>query len=323
MKYMIREIAIFLALACIAAVSWFGYGFYPDSSLLRLCYTFGAIAAAYLAYTILSHITVRAIKDKKTRYTFNKALFVLSCVVLLVIVMRIWVEETQSLLISYGILAAGLAIALQDLVRNFVGGIYVILSGLYGVGDRVEIGGMFGDVMDVGIMNTTLLEIRGWVKGDQPTGRISIVPNSVVISGTVHNFTKDHNFIWDEISLPLTYESDWKKAIQLITSIVWDETREITEQAEAEIERIGEKYYLPKKVIEPAIFVTLTDNWINLDIRYVTDTRNRRALHDTLSRQIMDALEKEERIQIASESLIVQGTHSVQLTQPAFGGIRE
>jgi hypothetical protein len=79
----------------------------------------------------------------------------------------------------------------------------------------------------------------------------------------------------------------------------------MTAQAELEIERIGEKYYLPKKVVEPSVYISLTDNWITLDARYVTDARNRRALHTRLSELILAAIESEEKITVASETMTV------------------
>lgn len=293
--------------------------------MLKLSVTFLSIALVYLGYVVIGYIVTsliatKYIQDKKTRYSLNKALTILSLLTVVVIGMNIWVEETQSLLISYGILAAGLAIALQDVLRNFVGGIYIIFTGMFRVGDRISIGDTAGDVMDVGIMNSTLMEIGQWVNGDQPTGRIVIVPNAVVISGVVHNYTKDHNFIWDEITLPLTYDSDWKEAIRVFYAIVLEETKDLTSQAEMEIERIGEKYYLPKKVVEPSIYTAMTDNWIRLDIRYVTDTRQRRILRDHIMQRLIEAVDEHTGFSIASESIEVQGTHTIVMTGEEAGG---
>lgn len=91
------------------------------------------------------------------------------------VVVRIWVEYTQTLLVSYGLIAAGITIALQDFFKNFVGGIMIFTTGTYRVGDRVEINSKFGDVIDIGIFYTTLLELKEWVEAEQPTGRISMV----------------------------------------------------------------------------------------------------------------------------------------------------
>lgn len=311
---MIRDIAIFVVLLFAVAVSGFASVKYEVPIFMQFFFSLITLTVIYLIFRItVGVVTPRAIKDKKTRYSINKVVFIISFVAFLVILTQIWVEETQLLFISYGILAAGLAIALQDYFRNFTGGIMIAVGGIYRVGDRVEIGGVYGDIMDIGIMTTTLMELKAWINADQPTGRISVVPNALVITGPVHNYTRDHSFIWDEITLPVSYDSNWKKAIELVQSIVQRETAEMTVRADQEIDRIGEKYYLPKKVTKPSVYVSLTDNWIKLDIRYVTETRDRRNVHDRLSRLIIEEIGKEDDISIASENIIVEGTHRVTI----------
>ena len=251
---------------------------------------------------------VRRITDLKTRYTAKKAISVLSIIFILVLCLRIWVTDTSSLIVSYGIIGAAIAFALQDMFKNFVGGFLIIISSMYRVGDRISIDDKYGDVMDIGIMSTTLMEIRGWVSGDQPSGRLLFIPNGFVMNHSLYNYTRDHSFVWDEISIPVTYDSDWKLAKDLILGIVIKETASMTEQAEEEIEQIGEKYYLPKKVVEPSVYITLTDNWITLDVRFVSDARNRRILRSRLSELILAAIEKEDRVTISSTTVTVTTT---------------
>jgi small-conductance mechanosensitive channel len=250
-------------------------------------------------------VLVRRITDLKTRYTANKAVSIVSVVFIIVLWLRIWVTDTSALIVSYGIIGAALAFALQDVFRNFVGGILIIISGMYRIGDRISIDNNFGDVMDIGVLNTTLMEIRGWISGDQPSGRLVTIPNSLVISHPLFNYTRDHSFLWDEISIPLSYDSDWRLAKDLILGIVVQETAAMTKQADEEIERIGEKFYLPKKVVEPSAYITLTDNWITLDVRYVTDARTRRVIHSRLNELILAAVEAEEKITISSTTVTV------------------
>jgi small-conductance mechanosensitive channel len=314
---MLRELATFVLLIALAAIFWFASTVYESPYLPRLFLTALALAVVYVIFGLVAErVANRALKDARTRYTFRKAVSIISVLVLAAVIIRIWVADPQVLLISYGLLAAGMAIALQDVFKNFVGGILITTTGLFRVGDRIQTEGVCGDVMDIGIMSTTILEIQGWVSADQPTGRISIIPNEFALSGVVHNYTRDHNFVWDEISVPITYDSDWKEAAALFLSIVRREVGEMTEQADREIESIGEKYYLPKKVTEPGIFLTLTDNWVTFDIRYVAAVRERRLLHDRLSRLILEEVEASDRIHIASATQTITGTHEVKIHSP-------
>lgn len=304
-----REYTLFLVLlvATIAASAlWF---FFPEPVTYRLFLSVLAITLIYSIFSLmLDTIFRKKITDTRTRYTATKVISVLEIVLMAIIIARIWIEDFSTLVVFFGIIGAGVAIALQDVFKNFAGSITIILAGTYTVGDRIEIDGRYGDVMDIGIMNTTLMEIRGWVDGDQATGRLTIVPNGKVIATPVNNYTKDHSFMWDEIRIPVTYQSDWKRATEIITTIARRETEEINRRAESEIERIGEKYYLPKRDIEPAVYVRITDNWILLSLRYVTYVRERRIMYARLNRLILEAFEQEPDIVVASATMDITVT---------------
>jgi len=311
---MLRNYIIPIVLFSASALFWFLNDYYQEQIYYQLFLSFLLTGILFVGYEIITgRIAKTVIKDRKTQITFNKGMLVISVIIFLFLIIQIWVENTESLVLSYGIIAAGLAIALQDIFRNFVGGIIIALTSVYKIGDRVEVGGSVGDIMDIGIMSTTMMEIKGWIAAEQPTGRLVIIPNSIVITDRIYNYTKDHNFIWDEITIPLTYDSDWKAAIYNIMEIVKKETGEMTEQAEIEVERLGEKYYLPKKVTEPAVYVKLTDNWVQLGIRYVSDSKSRRILSDLLNRKILEDISASETYTIASETMDVAGKHTVEI----------
>ncbi len=278
---------------------------YPDIYLERIFYTSLTITLVYFLFLVVESLTVRRIRDERERYSFRRTVSFLKIVVTGVILLRVWID-TNYIFVAYGIIGAGIAVALQDLFKNFVGGILIILSRTYQVGDRIEISETMGDVIDIGILTTRLLEIHARdVKGDQATGRIVVAPNGDILSSRVFNYTMDHTFVWDEISIPITYESDWQRAVSLFLDIARRETAMTAGQAEREIERIGERYYLPKRDVEPSVYLTLTDNWIAFDIRYVTDVRMKRATKDDLSRKLLDAIEATDGITIATENIIV------------------
>lgn len=303
---MMREYIVLILIAAGSVITWLLDYTYPHIYLKNLLLTLVTLFAVYFLFEILiPKLFSSRISDQKTRYTLSKLFYILSIVIFIAITISIWVEDPTSLLVTYSIIGAGIAFALQDVFKNFVGGMYIMATGLMRVGDRIEIDGNFGDVMDVGIMSTTLMEIRGWVQGDQASGRMVSIPNGFILSKVAINYTRDHSFIWDELFIPVTYESDWRKAISIVREILDKETEALTRKAQDEIERLGERFYLPKRETDPAVYVTLTDNWVTLDARYVTDTRNRRILKDRLSRLILEAFESEENIHVASETATV------------------
>ena len=229
-----RKRIIFVSiLSFIGIALWFIQLEFQSNQLTKAFYTVLALLVIYVAIKIIfEQIIARRIKESKTRYSMRRIASMLSVLVFIAAGIAIWVDNLQALLVSYGILAAGLAVALQDIFKNFAGSLIIFITGTYRVGDRIEISSKIGDVVDISIFYTTLLETNEWVKGDQATGRLSIMPNSLVLSGIVNNYTKDHPYIWDEMSIPITYDSDWKEALKIIERVIDAETKEITIKSE-------------------------------------------------------------------------------------------
>jgi small-conductance mechanosensitive channel len=312
-----RQVLISVILVLVSAALGAATSVTDEPLVANLFLTALVFTIAYLVFSVVvGRIIVRRVQDMKTRYTAIKIVTLLSAVFILVFGLRIWVADPSALLITYGIIGAGIAFALQDVFKNVVGGVLIIVSGYYRIGERIAIDGQVGDVMDIGILDTTLMEIRGWVRGDQPSGRLLAVPNGLVLNHSFINYTRDHSFLWDEVSIPLTYESDWRRAREIVLSILKMETAVTTAQAELEIARLGQRYYLPRKDVEPSVYIALTDNWITLDARYVTDARTRRLLRSRLSELILSAIEKEETITIASETMTVTTIRKADPSRP-------
>lgn len=279
---------------------------FPQIDLKNLFYTCIALFVCYLLFGIIFNgIIVDRIKDEKLQYSFRKTIDIIFWVVFAIITLRIWVVNPQALLVSYGIIAAGLAVALQDMFKNFAGGLIIITNKLYRVNDRIEINGKVGDVIDVGILYTTIFEIKEWVGGDQPTGRITKIPNGFVLMQSINNYTQDHNFIWDEIEIVLTYESNWQKAVKNIPIIIEKNTLQFEEVAEKDIKKLKQKYYITKKELKPKVYLQLTDNWISLSFRYLTDAKQRRQVKHDLSLEILKYIEKNKDMQISSTTSII------------------
>jgi len=301
---MFKKILTTILFAILTIVLWFLYYTYSYYYLFKGFQTLFALTIVYLIFRlILEELISKKIKSAKAKYSFNKTISILYILFFILTLIYIWVEQTETLLISYGLIGAGIAVSLQDVFRNFAGGIVIFLTGIYRVGDRIEINSKIGDVIEIGVFYTTMMEVGELSENSQATGRISLIPNSFVLSSNINNFTKDHSFIWDEITIPITYDSDWKKSSDKLLDIVKNETSDIAEKADKEITRLGEKYYLPKKPVDPVVFLNLTDNWINLTIRYVTDTKNRRELRDKINRLILTLIEESKDITIASENV--------------------
>ena len=303
---MMGRILIFFVLVVVSVFIWAVSLQYDVIYMDKLLQTTVALAGIYLIFKIiLEEIVAKRISDPKPRYSFRKAVSITYLALFTMAIIAIWIESPEALLVTYGLIAAGIAVALQDLFKSLAGGMILLISRPYKVGDRIQINKKEGDVIDIDLLYTTILEIKEWVGGDQATGRLTVIPNYFVISSQIDNYTKDNEFIWDEIKIPITYESDWKGAIKIMKDIASKETRETMKMAEKDISKIQEKYYFSGRGIEPEIFVALTDNWVELTVRYVTHIRKRRSLKADISRLILEKIEKSKNIKIASTTLSI------------------
>ncbi len=282
---------------------WGANFYYPHTYVEKGYMSFFALAAIFFLADMIDKVVGKKIKNMKTRYAFQKAIGILQIIFSLMIVLHIWIENPRELLVSYGLIGAAATFALRDYIKNLAGGLTLVFSNLYSVGDRIEIEGKDGDVIDINPLYTTIMEIKEWVSGDQPTGRLTMIPNGFVLTSPVNNYTKDHEFIWDEIQLPIRYGSDWKKAQKLIKKTVKDKTKDLYPMVDKGVSTLKEKYFYMSKDLEPTIYIELTDNWINLHIRFVTNARSRRKFKSKISTAILKRVEKEKNITIASETL--------------------
>lgn len=267
-----------------------------DALLISLIVLF----LAYIANSITGSLILRKVTTAKDRYTLRKTASILITVLAFAFLFAVWIERTSTLFIAYGILSAGIAIALQDVLRNIAGGILLVLARPFKAGDRIQVQDTVGDVLDIGSLNTTIMEIREWVDADQYTGRILSIPNSFVLNQTIKNYTKDYSFIWDEIRILLIYGSNWKKAKEIALKAAAPNVAEFEDLARRELLLMGDKYFIMTYEVRTNLFMKMEENWIEMRLRYVVDPRRRRIISNLLVSSILEALEKEEDIMVGT-----------------------
>jgi small-conductance mechanosensitive channel len=267
-----------------------------DSFLVSLI----VILLAYILNSLAGNFILKRVTTARDRYTLRKTVSVLVTVLAFASLFAIWIERTSTLIIAYGILSAGIAIALQDLLRSIAGGILIITSNPFKAGDRIQVGDNIGDVLDIGNFSTKLMEIREWGNSDQYTGRIIQLPNSFVLNQPIKNYTRDFSFIWDEIRVMLIYGSNWKKAQEIILKIADPIVKGFESTAKEELLRMGNKYFIPTYDVQTSIYTSIGENWIELRLRYVVDPIKRREVNNLLASKILEDFEKEEDIVVGT-----------------------
>ena len=223
------------------------------------------------------------------------------------IVLVIWLGAGSNLTVAMGIMGAGVAFASQEVIGSFAGYINILTGGLYRIGDRVRIGSVTGDVIDISILRTTVMEIGEWVQADQYTGRIVTVANRIVFADPVFNYTKRWPYLWDEIMIPVTYASDWRGATEMMIEHGREYTEGFQALAQAGLGRMASDYRLQETTVEPTIYVVMTDNWIELTLRYVVEARERRRVKALLHEELLRHFEAEQNITVASATFEIVG----------------
>lgn len=255
----------------------------------------------------LTSIIAQKIDEKNLHiYTLRKVVSYTINILGLLIIFGVWIERSTDLSVALGILAAGLAFALQELIGSFAGWLTIISGQPFTIGDRIETGGIQGDVIDIGVLRTTFMEIGNWLQGDHNTGRIVTVSNAFIFKEPLFNYSAYIHFIWDEISIPIPYECDWQKAVQIMIEAVKKHPQYQTLLPKAEEQHRQARHKLAVRItpLEPRVFVKLTDNWIELGMVYPVDTDLRRTFRSEVSQYILSEFAKE-NIEVASQTMAI------------------
>jgi len=282
---------------------------------LRLLLSVAVVVATLLLYRAIRTATRERVKDATRLQSMRVAARNVLAVVGVVVIALIWLPSGNNLLTALGILGAGLAIASQEMVGSLIAGLNIWVGNIYRVGDRVRVGEVVGDVMDISLLRTTVMEVGDWVKADQYTGRVVTVANRMVWVSPVYNYTRHWGYLWDEFTLPITYESDWQRAAEIMLEHGQRYTEEMQADAEAKLSRMLNRYPLKETKVEPTLYFGLTDNWIELTLRFVVDAQERRKVKGRLHRDLLQHFQTEKKIAVASTTIEIVGFPPVELAQ--------
>ncbi len=254
---------------------------------------------------LLRLIRVDRAENKASLFTVRKFVGYTVDFLVLAVVFLIWAQPIiADISVTLGILGAGLAFALQELIGALAGWLTIVTTQPFNIGDRIEINGVQGDVVDITPLFTRLLEIRHWLNYDHPTGRLVSVSNAAVFQNPVFNYSQRFNFIWDQIVIPITYDSDWQAAIQILLAAVrkHPDYTSLLPKARAALRKARQDFAIRELTLEPQVFVKLTDNWVELTLLYPVEATARPWMHSDLSKTILQNLQ-EAGITVASETI--------------------
>ena len=260
--------------------------------------TEGALATAVVVVAYLAvgrvgrRVVSRVVGDQSVRFQVNKALGYFFGVVAFAVTLKIWIHGITGLATYFGLLSAGLAIALQDPVANFAGWLFIIVRRPFGVGDRIQIGVNIGDVVDIRPFRFVMMEVGNWVKADQSTGRVIHVPNALVFKNPVANYDEAFGYIWNELEVTVSMESDWKAAKTELLRIVTEHAEHLTADVTERIRLAADSLHIRFGKMTPVVWTAVVDNGVRLTARYLCKPRERRGSASEIWESVLDAFEK-------------------------------
>lgn len=254
----------------------------------RIVATAGVLIAYVVARRLVSGIAARSIDNPNTRYTISKGTAYVLGFIATAVMAKIWFQGVTGLATYLGLLSAGLAVALQDPLTNLAGWLFIVIRRPFEVGDRIQIGTHTGDVLDVRLFQFVLLEVGNWVEADQSTGRVIYVPNGWVFKNPQANFDQGFHYIWNELTVTLSFESNWKRAKQALTELIEADAEKIAEDAEAQVHEAADRFPLHFSKLTPVVWTQVVENGVRLTVRYLCKPRERRVTEHRLWEEILE-----------------------------------
>jgi small-conductance mechanosensitive channel len=264
---------------------------------------------------LLHRAVTHRIQQTDTRHRVRKLINLAGYLAGFLLIAFVVAEEKGHLTIAVGVATAAIAFSLQEVIASIAGWVEISFGRFYQVGDRVELGGIVGDVIDIGVLRTTLFELGQWIGGDQHNGRIVRVANSLVFKDPVFNYSADFPFLWDEITVPVKYGSDRHLARGILQKTTDEIAGPYIPAAQAMHDKLVKKYMIEPQGVEPVVTMTANDNWIEYTVRYVVDFRKRRRTKDQIYERLLDEFDR-------SEGWVSIASTTVQLVDPPLLDIR-
>jgi len=259
--------------------------------LEKTFFVFIGIIAIWVFIKVILRRFAYKIKDTDNRYHTRKFIDFFGYVFSIILIIVIFNNNLGKVSVAFGIAGAGIAFALQEVITSVAGWIAILSGNYYRTGDRVQLNGIKGDVIDIGILRTTLMEIGEWIDADLYNGRVVRIANSFVFKEPVFNYSADFPFLWDEIKIAVQYGSDYKMAEQILKNACEEIEDMYVDAAHKTWKRMVNKYMIEDASISPMVTLVVRENFAEFTLRYIVDYKKRRSTKNKLYHNILESFE--------------------------------
>ncbi len=300
----------------------------------RLLFSIVLIVFLSLLGRALRWVAQRETRDKgakRVAFWTHQGISIVLAIIMVVGVISIWFNNPTNLTTAAGLVTAGLAFALQKVVTAFAGYLLILRGKTFSVGDRITMGGVRGDVIALNFLQTVIMEMGQpaegdaadpmWVQARQYTGRIVRISNANIFDEPVYNYTREFPYIWEEMRLPVPYNADRQKAEQILLDATRKHTEKIADMSEDALKELEKRYVMKRSELEPKVYWRLTDNWLEMAVRFIVTDYGVREIKSKISRELLEQLDRA-GIGIASGTYEVVGMPPIKVQMFSEDGAR-
>ncbi|MEO8969912.1 MAG: mechanosensitive ion channel domain-containing protein [Solirubrobacteraceae bacterium] len=299
---------------------------------VKLLYTIALVVIVLALRRLAGRVIRRGLGGEVAdprRFWARQGVSVVTAVVLLLGVLSIWITPHAKISTALGLVSAGLALALQQVIMSLAAYFVILRGDIFEIGDRVTLGDVRGDVVSLGFIKTTIMEMGQpptladtspdtvvWVNSRQYTGRLVTVTNGVIFTNPVYNYTRDFPYLWEEIVIPVDYDVDRAYVERVLLEVA--DAYAVIDDADARqaLAYMRSRYAMADASLEPTVFWRITDNWLEMSLRFLVPARGVRTIKSDMSREILAALDRA-HIGIASATYNIVGLPAIKLTDTA------
>ncbi len=246
------------------------------------------ILLIHFGFRLMEQTLPRHFGQADARYRVRKFVVFSGYIAIILFLTILFEDRLGRLSFALGVAGAGVAVALQDVLASIAGAFSIGFSKLYGVGDRVQIGDTRGDVIDIGLLRTTLMEVGSWVGRDLYSGRVVRIPNNTVLKNSVFNYSQGFRFIWDQIKVVFTLTSDTGLARAMLLRVANEVIGEYLVEAQNSWNAVSDDYRTENPPIQPVVILAVNAGSLEFTVNYVVDYTKRTTMQDRLFAKIVD-----------------------------------
>lgn len=269
------------------------------AALYKILYSAVILVLLWFVRYLVCLVVRRRVRESARIYYWRRVTSYTYTVLAVFLIGRVWIRGIDSIATFLGLFSAGLAIAMHETIANLAGWIFIVTRKPFKAGDRIQIGDTTGDVIDIRPFQFSMIEVGNWVDAEQSTGRIIHVPNSRAIREITANYEAGFEYIWHEIPVLITFESDWRKAKDELGKILDEKAGDLSKGMEEQIRRAAMHYLIYFKNLTPIVYTTVRESGVLLTLRYIVKPRNRRGSEQAIWEAVLTEFARHDDISLA------------------------